>query len=891
METKIKEHSEMWHEPIAEVFKYLHSSINGLSGEQAEGRLKSGGRNELPETKPTSWLAVFYRQLSSVLIKILLGATVISFVIGERVDSAVILAAVVLNVLVGGIQEKKAEQALFELRKVVSNMARVLRNKKEILIKAAQVVPGDILIITEGDKVSADARLIEVNNFEVSEATLTGESSSVLKLVKAIPAGTALADRVNMIYMGTSVVRGVARAVVVATGLKTEIGQIAKLLQQTKNKPTPLQIKLAVLAKKISIIVLSLSFLIFIFGIIMGFPIREMFVTAVAISVAAVPEGLAVVITVILTIGMRRILKQNGLVRELLAAETLGSTTVICTDKTGTLTTGEMRVALLYHPGQIENGETPTQHALADQGMLKIFAISSDAYIENPQAPMNDWKVRGTSTEKALIIAAMEAGINIDEARGGEPRLDEDPFDSEKKYMMTLNQVKDSSILYLKGAPEIVLAKCESMLVKGKGKKLTAATRAKIALKIDELSSQGLRLLAVAKLEVGQPVKKIKDLKGKTPFVLVGVVGVKDPLRENVKQTIATANRAGIKVVMITGDHKLTAMAIAKEAGLMVDEGSVIDGSELKQLSDEALRNRIRSINVFARTTPHDKPRIVSAWIDSGEVVAMTGDGVNDAPALKNANIGIALGTGSDVSKEVADIVLLNNDFSTIIAAIEQGRVIFHNIKKTITYIMSDSFSGIILLFSAFIIQAIFIPDLPLPILATQILWINLVTDTFPALAFTVDKTSPEIMTEKPIKVSEPILDWRRKFIIVFMSTVRGLAALGLFIYLWQLSDDMVYARTAAFCLLVISSLTFALSSKQMLFHIWHKRTWNNNYLLMAIAGALLLQLLVVYAPGLQRVFQTMPLAANDWLLITALAGLIIIMVESVKHFFIKYYR
>ncbi|MFH1111574.1 MAG: HAD-IC family P-type ATPase [Patescibacteria group bacterium] len=883
----------LWHNLApAKIFKLLKTTDQGLISKEAADRLSRFGRNELPSAPRTSLVKILARQFSGVLINILVVAAVITFLLGEHTDSGVILAAVVINVVVGFFQERKAEKALYELKKIVSYQAKVIRDGEERIIPAVDLVVGDIIELQDGDRVPADARLITVYNLETNEAVLTGESMPQAKNINEVPSGTVIAERLNMVYMGTSVVAGNARAVVVATGLGSEMGGVAKLLTETKREPTPLQKKLAQLGRLISLVVLVACLLIFFAGILLGFDVVQMFTTAIAIAVAAVPEGMVVAVTVILALGMRRILKRQALVRELLAAETLGSTTVICTDKTGTLTTGEMQVAWLYTEDQESESQlAKIQDGSAALALLKVGVLASDAYIENPHDELTNWRVIGNPTERALVLAGVQAGIPIMALRNEYKRLDEIPFNSSSKYMMTLHQVPQSEHeLYLKGAPEIVLDFCNFYYAHGKEHRLTEITRKKIIKKIEQWSGQGLRLLALASRGVDKKIFQIsKILDIKANFSFLGFVGIKDPLREEVKQTLEQARSAGIKVVMITGDHKRTAQAIAQELGLPSAPENIVDGVELANLDDKALQERITGISVFARATPHDKPRIVDAWQSRGEVVAMTGDGVNDAPALKSADIGVALGSGSDVAKETADIVLLDNNFKTIVAAVEEGRVIFHNIRKLVLYLMSDGFSEMVLVFGSFLIGILFVSEVPLPILATQILWINLVTDSFPALTFTIDPTSSEIMAEKPIKLKEPILDFKRKFLIGFMSLIRGLGALLLFLYMLRISDSVDHARTIIFTMMVVSSLLYAISCKQLKFHFWQKRSWNNRYLLMALTIGLLLQLAAIYLPFFQEVLHTIPLKAFDWLLIVSVSGLLIILVETVKHFFIRY--
>ncbi|HBV33406.1 TPA: hypothetical protein DIC39_00820 [Patescibacteria group bacterium] len=881
-----------WHElKVAELFKILKSSPAGLSLVEAQKRLEIDGPNELPEAPSPSWLKILARQFSGVLINILVVASIVTFFLGEHVDAAVILVAVTINVLVGFFQERKAERALYELKKVVSFIAEAHRDKHHIKIPARELVLGDIIDLQAGDRVPADARLTRVTSFEVNEALLTGESMPIVKSVHELPAGTAVADRRNMVFMGTTVTAGSAEAVVVEVGEKTQIGQVAWLLNETKRDPTPLEKRLTKLGHAISIIVLIIGVSVLSLGIALGFSWGQMLAMAVAIAVSAIPEGMVVAVTAILALGMRRILKRQALVRELLAAETLGSTTVICTDKTGTLTTGEMQVAVISTPAEERLTLKEKLHDGASSfALLRLGVLSSNAFIENPQDELSDWRVIGSPTERALVMAGLQAGMPVADIQKQFKKIDEIPFDSQRKYMAVLQQdAGDGRWLYVKGAPEVVLGFSSKYQMNRGARKLTEIERRKVNTEIKEFSQEGLRLLALAVAQVDKKVSKISELFSKaddyslTGLTFQGLVGIKDPLRPEVARTMAVARQAGIKVVMITGDHKLTAQTIAKELQLPAGEENIMEGKDLTKLDDEALRKKISAVSVFARTTPHDKPRIIDAWQARGEVVAMTGDGVNDAAALKSADIGVALGSGSDVARETADIVLLDNNFKTIVAAVEEGRVIYQNIRKMVLYLLSDSFSEVVLILGAFILGAILGGDWPLPILATQILWINLVTDSFPALAFTVEPPSGEVMQEKPIDPAIAILDTKRRALIVTMSLVRGALALAVFWWLYKINAGHDYLRTIIFTTMVISSLLYAISCKQLKLSFLNRKSWNNKYLTIALLLGLVMQLAVIYLPWLQDVFNTVALTTHDWLLVVGLSALVLVVVELAK--------
>lgn len=888
----VKVEQLVWHQLLlSELYKVLNTSAVGLSGAESAQRLLDNGLNELPSESSPSWLKILGRQFSGVLINILVVASIVTFFLGEHVDAGVIMTAVIINVVVGWFQERKAEQALYELKKIVSFDAEVLRDKNPVKLPAQNLVVGDVINLQPGDRVPADARLITASNLEVNEAILTGESQPIIKQLEPLPIGTVVADRTNLVFMGTTVAAGSGQAVVVAGGMDSQIGQVAWLLAETKRAATPLEKRLTKLGHIISLLVLVIGLAVLGLGVGLGFGWGQMFAMAVAIAVSAIPEGMVVAVTAILALGMRRILKRQALVRELLAAETLGSTTVICTDKTGTLTTGEMQVAVISTPAEQKLTLKEKFHdGSSSLELLRVGILASNAFVENPQDELKSWRVIGRSTERALVLAGLQAGIPVGELRHQFKKIDEIPFDSQTKFMATLLQETSSNHwLYVKGAPEVVLGFCTKYQMDKTEHRLTEVMRRKINLQIKNFSEEGLRLLAFATQKIDKKVDKIPNIFGLTEnslaseLVFQGLVGIKDPLRPDVAKTIATAQKAGIKVVMITGDHKLTAQTIARELNLKADDANIMEGKDLINMDDETLQKKIVDISVFARTTPHDKPRIIDAWQARGEVVAMTGDGVNDAAALKSADIGVALGSGSDVARETADIVLLDNNFKTIVAAVEEGREIYQNIRKMVLYLLSDSFSEVVLILGGFIIGALAGGDWPLPILATQILWINLVTDSFPALAFTVEPADGEVMQENPVDPAASIIDKKRRSLIVIMSLMRGALALGVFWWLFHINAGHEYLRTVIFTMMVVSSLLYAVSCKQLKRSFFNRRSWDNTYLILALIGGFIMQLGVIYLPWLQNIFNTVALSARDWLLVAGLAGLLVVVAEFAK--------
>jgi Ca2+-transporting ATPase len=881
----------IWHHlSWPELWRQVKSSSHGLTPEVAAERLKLFGLNELPSAVKVSWWKLFWGQFANTLIVVLLVAAGLSLALGEVVDALVILAAVVINVLVGFIQEARAEAALDELRKFVRYQTRVVRQGHESIIGVEQLVPGDVIHLAAGDRVPADSRLIEVHDLETNEALLTGESQPVNKSLGEVLPGTVLAERTNMVYSGTSITRGDGLAVVIGTGSQTELGSIARLLNSLDEAPTPLQDRLAAFGRNIGLIALSCCAFILASGLALGYEFRQMFTMAVAIAVSSVPEGLVVVVTAVLAIGMHRILHRQVLVRRLMAAETLGSTTVICVDKTGTLTAGDMRVALVLTPDEeLNQVSQKIEDGSSSLTLLKVGVLASDAYVENPNDELEDWVVVGSPTEKALVLAGQQVGLDVERFRLQHPKLDVIPFSSERKYMVTLHALPHGSrAAYLKGAPEKVIAACSQVQALGASHKLTEEDRKHFLREAERLSRQGLRLLAFASRDLPSGTQTISQSMTEgnlEKFTFLGFVGLKDPLRPEVAETMRLAWRAGIRVVMITGDHRLTAKTIAEEIGLPADLDNILDGEKLGSLSDQELAARVAQTSVFARTAPHDKLRIVHAWQAKGEVVAMTGDGVNDSPALKAADIGVALGSGSDVAKEASDMVLLNNNVASIVAAVEEGRTIYDNIRKVVFYLMSDSFAEMVLILGAFIISLIVGHSSDLPILATQILWVNLVADTFVALALAVDPAHPAVMEQAPIKRGEPIFDNSRKFLIGFISLLKGLGLLAIFMFLTAIGTEVDDARTIVFTLLALTSLASVFSLKHLDRPLWHSLTWNNPKLIGAVIIGLGLQLLVVYWPFMQGIFHTVPLSSSGWLLIVSFCALLVFSLEVIKYF------
>lgn len=855
--------NHLWHHlTVEKTIKLLKSNCEqGLTEKEVQERLKKYGFNKLPEKKRLSALRIFLNQFKSPLVYILIIAAFICLALKEFIDMGIIWGAVLINSLVGFFQENKAEKTFEHLKKMVHYNARVIRDGKEKIIDNSQLVPGDIIILEAGDIVPADARLISVHNFQTKEAALTGESIPSAKIVDILKEGASLADRENMAYFGTNVVHGRAMAIVVATGLRTEIGQIAKMLKKTPDEMTPLQKKIGHLAKILGIIIASLSALLFVVGILMGRSFLEMLLTSVAVAVAGIPEGLLVAVTVCLAIGMQKILKNKALTRKLVAAETLGSITVIATDKTGTLTEGKMSVAQVL----------PSK-GLKPEELLKIGILCNDVVVEESEVKLEEQKMTGDTTEVALIQGAIHSGMDRNKILKQYPRLDEIPFESEKMYMATLNHIqgkKDKAMIYLKGAPEIVINLAN----------LDQNEKKKIKEQFEKLTKQGLRVLAFAKKEINQK-EEIKDSDLKQ-LKFVGLIALKDPLRSEAKKTIASCLLAGIRPIMVTGDHKLTAKTIGIEVGLIKQGDEILEGIELDKISDKELIKKLKKINVFARVEPKHKIRIVKLLQEQGEVVAMTGDGVNDAPALKAADIGVALGSGSEVTKGTADLVLLDDNFKTIVEAIKTGRNIFNNIKKVVLFLLTDTFTEFILIGGALVL------GLPLPILASQILWVNIIEDTLPALALSYEKEGKDILKEKARGHQGHILDREMKVLIFIIGLSTDLLLLGLFWYFNRAGMDIVHLRTLVFVGLGIGSLFYVFACKRIQKSIWHYNPLDNPILNLSIIFGWAMFLIALYIPFFQKILRVSPLHWKDWLLLVSIGILNLFLIELGKRFFI----
>jgi Ca2+-transporting ATPase len=862
---------------IKKVLKFLNSTTRGLTDKEASKRLKAFGFNRLPEKKRLSSFTIFLNQFVSVFIFILLCAEVITVFLQEWLDFSVIMAAILLNVIIGFVQEKKAENELTKLNKMIVPVAKVYRDGLISEIHSEEVVPGDLVLLEAGSQVPADLRLIDSNNLMSQEAILTGESDSVVKVIEPLSANEEslvnVADQKNMVFKGTLINEGKGLGIAIATGKLTEIGKIATLLEKTVEEKTPFQTKINKFSRQLAIIILIISLIILVVGLIRGLAFWEIFLVAIAAAVASVPEGLSVAVTVILALGMRRILKQKAVVRRLNAAETLGSASVVCVDKTGTITLGKMaaREAVIFKEKVIFDDIEINLGNFHD--FISSTLLCNNAVVEKTSP--EEQKFIGSPTEKALLQASLK--FSDDLSISDFKRIREIPFSSKEKIMFTLNQSGEIFRWCVKGAPEIILGKCKFFKEKEEVKELDAEAIKYWQNLFNQYSREGFRILAVATKDMSSPNS---DGFANNDFVFLGFWVLHDPIRPEIFETIKLAKRAGIRTIMITGDHKLTAIAIAKKIGLSVKADEVLEGDDLKRLTALELQEWAKKITVFARVSPEEKLKIVQSLQSAGEVVAMTGDGINDAPALKVADIGIAVGEASDVTKETADLVLLDNNFRTIIEAVKEGRVIFSNIKKVIVYLLSNGFSELIMILGSLLI------GLPLPLAAAQILWINLITDGFPAAALTVEESEPKVMTKKPEKRHGNVLDKQMKILIFIIGIFSDLLILGLYWWLLRSGSDLIYAQTIVFVGLGVNSLFYVFSCKSLHFSIWKTKVFSNKFLNLAVLGGFLLQLLPIYVPFLREVFNVQSLGWMGWLIVFSISLVRVVLIEITKLFF-----
>ncbi|RPI04008.1 MAG: calcium-transporting P-type ATPase, PMR1-type [Ignavibacteriae bacterium] len=878
-----------WHLlTIPDALEKLHSRFDGLSTEEAHLRITQFGPNELRGKQATSPVMLFIKQFTSLLIIILFIAGIVSAVIGEGVEAIAIIIIVILAGVLGFLQEYRAGKAIESLQKMAAPYASALRDGKEVSIPAREIVPGDIVLLRTGDKIPADARLLEVMNLKIDEASLTGESESVEKTTSLSSGDTSLGDRLNMAYMGTAVSYGRGKALVTSTGMFTEFGKIADLLQATESRKTPLQVDLDKVGKVLGIFSILIAALISVFGMFSGYAIVDMFIWGIALAVAVIPEALPAVVTISLALGVRRMVKRRALIRKLAAVETLGATTIICSDKTGTLTQDEMTVRKIFTNGRILEvsgaGYKPKgtfsidgvefDHA-QDRDLTELFyagVLCSDTVLH---LNGDEWEVLGDPTEGGVIVAAMKADILRDEMMNQYPRVNEIPFTSERKRMTTIHQHNKGYYAFSKGAPEVILGTCSFVSRNGKPVPLTDAERKDIVDHGHRMGEDALRVLGFAE-KILEPDETI-DARVEHDMVFLGLMGMIDPPRPEVKQAIKLCEQSGIKPVMITGDHKITAVAVARELGIL-NNGGVITGTELEHLSDEDLEKRVESINVYARIAPVHKMRIVTAFMNLGHVVAMTGDGVNDAPSLKKADIGVAMGiTGTDVSKEAADMILTDDNFASIVAAIEEGRSIFENIRKYLIFLLSGNMATVFAMIGALV----FI--LPLPLDAVQILFINFIMDGLIAIALGVEPPEPGIMRRKPRDVHEGILHKRVLWRIGGIGVWIALVTMSTFV--WELSNgySTPHAVTVFFATLILSRLFNGMNCRSMDDSIFKLGFFTNKPLVYSTIIALFCTFAVIYFPPLQKPFGTVFLSTREVFIAFFASSTVLIMAEIQK--------
>ncbi|AZK46983.1 calcium-translocating P-type ATPase, SERCA-type [Paenibacillus lentus] len=879
------------------------SREQGLTEEEVRFRQEQSGWNELQEMQSVSPLLLFLNQFKDFMMLVLMAATLISGLLGEYLDAVTIIAIIILNGVLGFIQEFRAERSLRALKQLSAPHAKVLREGRVKDITARELVPGDIVIVESGDRVPADIRWLATNSLDVEESALTGESHPVNKHAETIrEEEVPLGDQKNIGFMGTMVTRGSGRGVVIRTGMETEMGKIADLIQNTEVQETPLQRRLEQLGKILIYLALGLTILVVVVGIIHGQPAGSMFFAGVSLAVAAIPEGLPAIVTIALALGVQRMIKRKAIVRKLPSVETLGCASVICSDKTGTLTQNKMTVTHLwlegrplevtgdgYEPiGQImEQGQSlDIKQDQSLRRLLQISALCSNAEIyeeeeednarnrrkDREEAAGSRWKLKGDPTEGALVTVATKMGLTANSLSSIYKREKEHPFDSKRKRMSVVVSHQGGTLAFVKGAPDMLLERCSYILWEGKVVPFTGTLRQKVQAANEEMARRALRVLGLAYRELRPQENVNSEETVESQLVFVGLTGMIDPPRREAREAITTCRKAGIKTVMITGDHGLTAEAIAQDLGILQRGGVSISGAELTLMSDEELEQKVDSTVVYSRVSPEHKLRIVKALQRKGHVVAMTGDGVNDAPAIKAADIGIAMGiTGTDVSKEASSLILSDDNFSSIVAAIEEGRNIYENIRKFIRYLLASNVGEILTMLFAML------AGLPLPLMPIQILWVNLVTDGLPAMALGVDQPEKDLMEHKPRGATENIFARRLGWKILSRGLLIGLCTLGAFWITLQshsgAENQLVKAQSVAFATLVMAQLIHVFDCRSSR-SIFHRNILQNRLLVIAVLSSIILLLGVIYLEPLQPIFKTMPLSLRDWSITLVAAGI-----------------
>ena len=863
----------LWHtlRPEETILQLRSDSDEGLEPKEARRRLQEIGPNLLQEAESTSWATLFLNQFRDFMVLVLLAATIISFLLGEMGDGITIVAIVIMNAVLGFLQEYRAEKSVETLRALTAPEARVVRDGLIQQILAQDLVPGDIIELEPGDRIPADARLVKVTGLQTEEAALTGESTPVKKTTGDIPDPVSpLAERTNLVFMGTTVSRGRGRAVVVATGMATEMGTIAHLIREAVDEKTPLQRRLEQLGKVLVVLSLLIVAVVVMTGLVRGEPLYQMFLTGVSLAVAAIPEGLPAIVTIALALGVQRMIQAHAIVRRLPAVETLGCTTVICSDKTGTLTKNQMTVTELWISGGhfsldssgrfVANENPPTDDVL--KHLVTGAALCTNARIHE------DGESHGDPTEVALLRAAMTIGVDPDRASARHRRLAEIPFESERQRMSVLVEHDRERLVYVKGAPDVLLARCRYVEQKGQVVPLSQSLRLEAMDANDSMTEKALRVLLVAyrRVAVDEPSDGWEN-----DLVLLGLEGMIDPPRAEAIKAVREAQKAGVRTVMITGDHPNTARAIANQLGMLRHHDEVVTGRELDRMTDEQLVERVDQIRVYARVSPPHKLRVVRAWKARGHIVAMTGDGVNDAPAVKEADIGVAMGmTGTDVTKEASAMILTDDNFATIVEAIREGRAIYDNIRKFIRYLLSCNVGEVLVMFLAAFL------GLPLPLLPIQILFVNLVTDGLPAMALGIDPPDPGVMDRRPRPPKESIFARGLGTKIGFRGILIGVSTLAVFaLSLGPWGMGLREARSMALATLVLSQLFHVFDARAEDRSFLEVGLFSNPWAVLAVLSSIMMLIAILYVPWLGQLFKTDPLAFGDWLIVVAASGFI----------------
>ncbi len=859
-----------------ELFSNLETSSAGLSEPEVDRRLKKYGHNVLNKKPPKSILNMLKEQIFDPMILILLGAATFSALLNEWVEAGVIFFIVIINSIIGIIQEKKTQASLAALKTMSAPTATVIRNGSEKIVSASELVVGDLVILTNGDMVPADLRLTQSNNLKIAEASLTGESIASEKNAAAVLSPDCpLGDRKNMAYTSSIVTYGRGSGIVTKTGMNTEIGQIAGMLEDDDTSDTPLKRKLNAVGKILTIIGLIICVLIFAIGAFYGRPLLPQFLVAISLAISIIPEGLPATATIIMALGVQRMAKEHALIKNLPAVETLGNATVICSDKTGTLTLNKMTVTHLANGDDFLNKKIlKAQKAVKNNNAYKDLMYAASLCNDASLSPASPEEIIGDPTEGALIPLAQDFGYSVSSLRKEYPRLGEYPFDSIRKRMSTIHEINNEYVAYIKGALDELLPLCDSIATSNGVQKLTKTDKENILALSHKMSDQALRVLGFASRTILNLPQENENIE--QHLVFLGAVGMIDPARDEVKASIKMARKAGIKTIMITGDHKNTAVAIAKDLGIYANGNTVISGTELNEMTDSELDQAVKSTTVFARVSPNDKLRIIQSLKQNEEVVAMTGDGVNDSPALKAANIGVAMGiSGTDVAKDVSDMILLNDSFTTITAAIKEGRKVYRNIQKVIQFLLVGNIAEITTLF----IATLFNWDAPL--LAVHILWVNLATASLPALALGVDPASKNIMKHKPVKTGtlfERDLVWRVISQGIFVALMTLLAY-----WIGDTFDNPIAGQTMAFCVLALSQMLRAFNQHSNTDPIWIRGNKVNIWLIVSFIVSAILMGVILFTPNLQSLFHLTNLTSRQWLVVIILSLFSILQVELMK--------